>query len=63
MATKTKEIKYIVRQKLVGASIVGGVLQTGRTITRVDLPAASNEKWQHLIDDAWIEEVKDDGEI
>ena len=61
MATKTKQ--YEVRQKLVGANIVGGVLQTGRIITRADLPGASDEKWQHLINDEWIVEVKDGSKV
>jgi len=58
-----KEKRYEVKQKLVGATIVGGVLQTGRIITRGDLPAASDGKWQHLIDDKWIVEVKDDSKV
>ena len=59
----TKEKQYEVKQKLVGASIVGGVLQTGRIITRADLPNASDEKWQHLINDEWIVEVKDGSKV
>ena len=55
--------RYKVKQKLVGASIEGGVLQTGRIITRADLPAASDEKFQHLIDDEWIVEVKDGSKV
>jgi len=61
MATKYKQ--YEVKKKLVAASIVGGVLQTGRVITRADLPAASDEKWQHLINDKWIVEVQDDSKV
>ncbi len=50
---------YVVKKKLVAASIVGGVLQTGRVITRADLPAASDDKFNHLVKDGWIVEVKD----
>ena len=63
MATKAKEKQYEVKQKLVAASIVGGVLQTGRIITRSDLPAASDEKFNHLVKDGWIVEVKDGSKI
>ena len=55
--------RYKVKQKRVGASIEGGVVQTGRIITRADLPAASDEKFQHLIDDEWIVEVKDGSKV
>ena len=63
MVTKAKNKQYEVKQKLVAASIVGGVLQTGRIITRADLPAASDEKFQHLINDEWIVELKDDSKV
>jgi hypothetical protein len=55
--------KYEVKQKLVGANIKGGVLQVGRIITREDLPAASDEKFNHLVKDKWLIEVKDNGKI
>ena len=63
MGDSNKRRTYRVNQKLVGAGIVGGVLQRGRIITRTDLPAASDDKWNHLIKDGWIEEVKDGSKI
>ena len=63
MGNSDKRRTYRVNQKLVGASIVGGVLQTGRIITLADLPAASDDKWNHLIKDGWIEEVKDGSKV
>jgi hypothetical protein len=58
-----KQKQYEVVQQLAGANIKGGVLLPGRIITRDDLPAASDAKWEHLIKDGWIVEVKDDGKI
>ena len=59
MGSNSKPKSYVVKKKLVAASIVGGVLQTGRVITRADLPAASDDKFNHLVKDGWIVEVKD----
>jgi len=49
----------------VSANIKGGVFRPGRIITREDMPAASDEKFAHLLEDGWITEVKevDDGKI
>ena len=59
MASNSKPKSYIVKQTLAGANIEGGVLRPGRVITRADLPAASDEKFNHLVKDGWIVEVKD----
>ena len=55
--------KYKVLKALRGANIEGGVLLVGRIITRADLPAKNEDKFQKLVNDGWLVEVKDNGEI
>lgn len=59
MGNSDKLPTYRVIQTLAGANIKGGVLRPGRVITRADLPAASDDKFNHLVKYGWIVEVKD----
>lgn len=55
--------RYEVKQKIRGVNIKGGVLHVGDIITRDDMPGAKGAKFDHLVKDGWLVEVKDDGEI